>query len=67
MTKTGLKDTVGGFSVSLFGLKILDVFYKQLPLNENENNSDGKLNDIHYKRTVKKLHYTHCKILFFFY
>ena len=33
-------------------------FYTQLPLNENKNNYGGKLNDINYKRTVRKLHYT---------
>ena len=36
---------------------ILGTFFLiQLPLNENENNVDGKWNDINYNRTVMKLH-----------
>ena len=30
--------------------------YKQLPLNENDNNFEGEPNDINYKKTVIKLH-----------
>ena len=30
--------------------------FLKLPLNENDNNFDGKWNDINYKRTFIKLH-----------
>ena len=32
--------------------------YAPLPLNEEEKHFGGKLNDINYKITVRKLHYT---------
>ena len=31
-------------------------FYTQLPLNEDDNNFDEQLNDINYKRTIRKSH-----------
>ena len=31
-------------------------FYTQLPLNEDDNYFEEELNDINYKKTVKKLH-----------
>ena len=57
MTTTEVKDVVGTFFVKLRGLNIENNFLNtQLPLNENDNNSDRKLNDINYNRTVMKLH-----------
>ena len=44
------------FVVKLRGKKTNIIFYKELPLNENDNNFDGKLNDINYKITVMNLH-----------
>ena len=57
MTTTEVKDTVGNFIVKLRGLKTnMIVKNKQLPLNENDNDFDEKLNDINHNRIVMKLH-----------
>ena len=59
MKTTELKDIDGTFFGKLHGLNIeKNYFNTQLPLNEDDNNFDKKLNDINYKRTVRKLHYT---------
>ena len=56
MTTTEVNYVVGNVFVKLRGLKTKMIYYyKQLPLNENDNNFDGKLNDINYKRTAMKL------------
>ena len=54
MTATNVKDIDGTFVVKLRGLNIDNYFfYTQLPLNEDDNNFDEKLNDINYKKTVR--------------
>ena len=56
MTTTEVKDVVGKFVSKLHNLKNVIYIYKELPLDENDNNIDVKLNDINYKRIVMKLH-----------
>ena len=57
MTTTEVKNVLGDFLVKLRGLNIENIKKNtQLPLNENNNNFVGKLNDINYKRTVLNLH-----------
>ena len=57
MATTEVKNFAGTFVVKLRGLKTKIILKnKQLPLNENDNNFDEKLNDINYKITVMKLH-----------
>ena len=47
----------GTLVVKLCGLNIENGFFNtKLPLNEDDNNFDGKLNYINYKRKVMKLH-----------
>ena len=47
MPTTEVKDVVGNFVVKLCRLKKYMIFKnKQLPLNENDNNFGGNLNDI---------------------
>ena len=47
---------MGDFVVRLHGKKTKMIFYKQLPLNENDNEFEGELNDINNKRTVMNLY-----------
>ena len=54
-TKTEVCDVVGTFAVYLCGLKTKN-HLKKLPLNENEEKFDQKLNDKNYKIVVVKLH-----------
>ena len=42
-----------------------DFLNTQSPLNEDDNSFDGKLKDINYKRTVRKLHYAGLEKQFF--
>ena len=56
MTTTEVKDIDVTFVVKLSGLNIAIFFNTQLHLNEDDNNFDVKLKDIHYKRTVGNLH-----------
>ena len=59
MTTTEVQDVMGSFVVKLRGLNIpKKKNYAPLPLNEEEKHFGGKLNDINYKITVRKLHYT---------
>ena len=61
MTTTEVKDVDGTVVVKLHGMNIEDNFLNtQLHLNEDENNFDEKLYDIHYKKTVMKLHDAGC-------
>ena len=53
------------FVVKLRGKKTNIIIYKELPLNENDNNFDGKLNDINYKITVMNLHNVGRKFCFY--
>ena len=56
-TTTDVRDIDGTFVVKLHDLNITNYFQNtKLPLNEDENNFDEQLNDINYKRTVRKLH-----------
>ena len=57
MTKTEVKDINGTFVVKLRGLNLGNKYFNTLlPLNEDDNNFYEQLNDIHYKRTARKLH-----------
>ena len=57
MTTTEVNDVVGNFVVKLLGLRTKTQFWNiQLPLNENKNNLDEKLNDRNYNKAVMKLH-----------
>ena len=55
MTTAQVNDVVGTLVVKLRGMKTKNILYKQLPLNENENNFDEKLNENNYKRTAMRL------------
>ena len=50
MTTTEVNDVYGTFFVKLCDLNIEKIFNTQLPLNEDKNNFDEKLNDINYKK-----------------
>ena len=57
MKTTQVNDVVGNFVVKLRDVKTEKLFLdKQLPLSDNDNNFNEKLNDNNYTRTVKKLH-----------
>ena len=61
MTTTEVQNVDGDFVVHLRGLNIEnDFFNTQLTLNEDETNFYEKLYDIHYKKTVMKLHDAGC-------
>ena len=63
MTTTEVQSVVENFVLKLLGLKTkINFFYKQLPLNENDNNFEGKSNDINSQKIV-----TRCSLLFFNY
>ena len=54
MTKNQVNSFVETFVIKLRGVNTDNhVFYKQLPLNENENNFDVKLNDNNYKKIFR--------------
>ena len=65
MTKTEVKDIYVNFVLKLRGLNVEKIFYTKLPLNEDDNNFDEKLNDINCKRTIRKLHDDGCKKSYF--
>ena len=57
LTTSDVRDIEGTFVVKLRGKNIdAHFFYAQLPLNEDDNNFEEKLNDINYRKKVKKLH-----------
>ena len=65
MTTTEVNDVVGTFVVKLLGMRTKTNFKNiQLPLNENKNNLDEKLNDSNYNRAVMKLHDDDWKTIF---
>ena len=55
MTTNQVMDVMGNLVVKLGGLNVLFILNTQLPLYENNNNFGGKLNDINYMRTVRKV------------
>ena len=57
MTTTEVNDVVGNVFVKKRGDKTR-IFFKQKNsfLRENDNNFDGKLNDINYKKTFMQLY-----------
>ena len=55
MTTNQVKDVMGNLVVKLGGLNVLFILNTQLSLYENNNNFGGKLNDINYMRTVRKV------------
>ena len=68
MTTTDVMDTDETFFVKLCVFNIEKyLFNTQLPLNEDDNNFDEQLNDIHYKRTVRELHSSGWKNIYFDY
>ena len=56
MTTTNINDTLGFIFVKLRGWRLKAIFYKQWPLNDNENNFDEMLNDENYKNKRNKLY-----------
>ena len=56
MTKN-INETVGYFFMKLRGFEAETIFKsKQLPLNDNYNKFDEKLNNDHYNKTLNNLH-----------
>ena len=56
LTTTNVRDIDVTFVVKLRGLKIENIEYKKLPLNEDDSNFEKQQNDINYKRTIMKIH-----------
>ena len=55
LTTSYVRDIEGNFVVKLRGQNIYThFFYTKLPLNEDDKNFEEQLNDINYRKTVKK-------------
>ena len=63
MTTTQVNNFVGDSVVKLRGVNSENRFCKNLPVNDNEDNFNEKLNDNYYKIIVKKLHDAGCKVV----